>query len=105
MASEPGPLDTRALAILAALVRIGLRSRRLEADVALAARGTPFDYARAELLYIVEQLEARGLVRRVVHLFDGGILVVLTSAGVDALRGTAHQHILESAPPRSRPRS
>lgn len=95
-------LDDRALAILAALVTIALKSRRREAEALKAANRAGFDIPRSEVADVIDDLEQRGLVTRVIHLSDGGILVLLTSRGIEALRNSAFSHVLSAAPAFSR---
>jgi hypothetical protein len=83
-------------ALLAALAGMAARSHRRQADLFVAVRrsgltATP-DLVRAALRHLQDD----GCVDRVVPLADGGVLLSVTSRGVERLSHSSLRHMVET---------
>ncbi len=81
-------------ALLAALTQMAVLSPRRQADLVVAMRRAGLA-ASVELARVaLERLRREGSVEPPLHLSDGGILVSVTTRGIERLASTAHRHVV-----------
>lgn len=81
-------------ALLAALTAMAVLSPRRQADVAVAMRRAGLAGSRELIQVALDRLRREGSVERPLHLSDGGILVSVTTRGIERLASTAHRHVV-----------
>jgi hypothetical protein len=81
-ADEPTP-QAFVLLVLAAVVDMALRSKRRQADLEAALRRAGIEATRERVLEAVDRLCAEGWVDNVVELHDGGMLLAVTTPGLE----------------------
>jgi hypothetical protein len=75
--------------LLAALARMALRSWRRQADLGVALWRERLQASPAVLRSTLAELEERGFIKSVIPLEDGGVLLTVTSAGIQQLADSA----------------
>lgn len=90
---EPVPLADRLLAALAAMA---VRSKRRQADLNAAMRRSGLEADAEQVGMALRQLERSGFVENLVPLYDGGMLMSVTSRGVETLNALARWPMLDS---------
>lgn len=87
--AEPGRTvdvpDAFLLKVLAAVAEMALRSKRRQADVWAALRRAGSSAPPAMVAAAVRAMEDNGWVDKVVWLIDGGVLLTVTSLGLERL--------------------
>lgn len=81
-------------ALLAALASMAVRSHRRQADLIVATRRAALFAGPERLQIALSRLVADGSVEAVVPLADGGVLVSVTSRGIDRLNNTSRRHVV-----------
>lgn len=84
------------LPVLAALAAMAGRSRRREAEVRMAAHAFGLESQPHSHDAVLARLAADGCIANAVRLNDGGLIVVVTAAGFDRLRGSAFEYVLRA---------
>lgn len=81
-------------ALLASLTQMAVLSPRRQADVAVAMRRAGLAGSRELVQAALDRLRREGSIERPLHLSDGGILVSVTTRGIERLASTAHRHVV-----------
>lgn len=71
--------------LLAALSTMALRSKRRQADLTAALRRSGLNASREMVSAALCELEASGCIEHMVPLYDGGMIVSVTSRGIEHL--------------------
>lgn len=98
-APKPTPSPEREFveALLAALTDMAVRSPRRQADLAVALRRSGIEAAAPLIHQALAALEEDGCIEHLVLLTDGGLLMQVTSHGIERLSHTSRRHVLNSA--------
>ena len=78
-----------ALVLLHALVTMARRSKRRQADLTAALRGAGLQAEPSQVRAALRLLAAQGCVEALIPLSDGGLLLSVTSTGIERLSGGA----------------
>lgn len=81
-------------ALLAALASMAVRSHRRQADLVVATRRASLVAGPERLQIALSRLVADGSVEAVVPLADGGVLVSVTSRGIERLNQTSRRYVV-----------
>ena len=79
-------------ALLAALASMAVRSHRRQADLAVATRRASLIAEPSSLRIALLRLHQDGCIDSIVPLADGGVLLSVTSRGIDRLGSTSRRH-------------
>jgi hypothetical protein len=77
--------DDLSVALLKALTAMAVRSKRRQADLGAALRRAGLTAGREQILAALRDLEAAGCVEHLVPLSDGGLLLSVTTQGIERL--------------------
>jgi hypothetical protein len=69
--------------LLTALVNMAVRSKRRQADLCAAMCRSGLQADQAQMTDALRELEAEGLIEHIVPLYDGGVLLSVTSRGIE----------------------
>jgi hypothetical protein len=76
-----------AITLLVALAAMAVRSKRRQADLAAALRRSGITSDAQHLSAALRHLEGIGCIEHLVPLYDGGVLMSVTSRGIEQLNG------------------
>ena len=82
-APEIGVETSFADTLLAALVAMAVHSKRRQADMSAALRRAGLVGTPEQLRDALKHLRLAGMIQEIVPLYDGGVLVSITSQGMD----------------------
>jgi hypothetical protein len=83
--------------LLRALATMAVRSKRRQADLAAALCRGGLESEAAEVGVALQELEAAGFVEQIVSLYDGGVLLAVTSRGIEQLNTMPRWAMLDGA--------
>lgn len=69
--------------LLAALVGMAVNSKRRQADLCAAMSRAGLRAEQAQMKVALDELAANGLIENIVPLYDGGVLLSVTSRGIE----------------------
>ncbi len=81
-------------ALLEALAGMAVRSPRRQADLGVSLRRAGLDPDPERVAFALQDLLDDGCVGGMVELSDGGMLLTVTTTGIDRLAGTSRRHVL-----------
>jgi hypothetical protein len=81
----PSPEEQLALRLLGALATMAVRSKRRQADLTAALRRSGIKIDQHGLWAALRHLESIGCIEDLVPLYDGGMLMSVTSRGIEQL--------------------
>ena len=82
--------------LLRSLAKMAVRSKRRQADVSAALCRGGLASQIAHVSTALRALELAGLIEHIVPLYDGGMLISVTSRGIEQLHATPHWAIFDS---------
>lgn len=85
---------TYADSLLTALATMAVRSKRRQADLSAALRRSGLDVDPVRVTEALQHLESTGCIEHLVPLYDGGVLMSVTSRGVEQLNSAPRWTIL-----------
>ncbi len=74
--------------LLNALATMAVRSKRRQADLSAAMNRSGLQADQAQMTDALRELEAEGLIENIVPLYDGGVLLLVTSRGIEKRSGS-----------------
>jgi hypothetical protein len=73
--------------LLVALVSMAVRSKRRQADLCAAMARAGLRAERSEMDEALHELQGNGMIENIVPLYDGGVLLSVTSRGIERRTG------------------
>ncbi len=83
--------------LLQALATMAVRSKRRQADLSAALARANLDTDPHRVTEALRQLEKSGCIEHLVPLYDGGVLMSVTSRGVESLSAAPRWTMLDGA--------
>jgi len=81
-------------ALLAALASMAVRSHRRQADLGVATRRAALSMGADKLQLALLRLQEDGCIDSIVPLTDGGVLLSVTSRGIERLSLTSRRYVV-----------
>lgn len=91
------PVALFADALLQALAAMAMRSKRRQADLCAALCRARLDTDPRRVTDALRQLERSGCIEHLVPLYDGGVLMSVTSRGIEKLNAGPRWNMLDGA--------
>ncbi len=91
------PVTLFADALLQALAAMAMRSKRRQADLCAALCRANLDTDPRRVTDALRQLERSGCIEHLVPLYDGGVLMSVTSRGIEKLNSGPRWNMLDGA--------
>jgi hypothetical protein len=83
--------------LLSALATMAMRSKRRQADLCAALCRSNLDTDPKRVTEALRQLERSGCIEHLVPLYDGGVLMSVTSRGIEKLNAGPRWNMLDGA--------
>jgi hypothetical protein len=83
--------------LLAALATMAVRSKRRQADLSAALCRSKLDHDPQRVTTALRKLERDGCIEQLVPLYDGGVLMSVTSRGIETLSAGPRWTMLDGA--------